>query len=85
MTASALQADRALVNGTPRAGGFPPSGFDPLRSAAVPREIGHEDGYSARVCFSITTTFLNSMTTMMPQRFVTTIIQRNAFVDGTAC
>lgn len=30
--------DRALVNGTPRSGGFPPSGFDPLRSTAMPRE-----------------------------------------------
>lgn len=26
---------RALVNGTPRIGGFPPSGFDPLREHRI--------------------------------------------------
>jgi hypothetical protein len=40
LAASALRADRALVNGTPRKSGFPPSGFDPLRDAAGQRAFG---------------------------------------------
>lgn len=38
LAASGLAAGRALVNGTPRRLGFPPSGVDPLRDAAEQRE-----------------------------------------------